>query len=111
VNRSARPTFTWAITTAHVSPPPYISKELGERPSDPAKRKAWDRGVEGIERYRQGHSVKDLGSAFGREAEHGAERARQVAARRRLKETQRVLGLGQHAARARDLGRGMGIGR
>jgi hypothetical protein len=100
-----------AITAARVSPPPYISKALGERPTDPAKRKAWDRGVEGIERYRQEHGIKDLGRAFGREAEHGAERARQAAARRRLNETQRVLGLGQGAARARDLGRGMGIGR
>jgi conjugative relaxase-like TrwC/TraI family protein len=100
-----------AITAARVAPPPYISKELGERPSDPAKRKAWDRGVEGIERYRQEHGVKDLGRAFGREAKRGAERARQVAARRRLNETQRVLGLGQHAARARDLGRRTGISR
>jgi conjugative relaxase-like TrwC/TraI family protein len=100
-----------AITAARVAPPPYISKALGERPSDPAKRKAWDRGVEGIERYRQEHGVKDLGKAFGSEAKRGAERARQVAARRQLNETQRVLGLGQHAARARDLGRGMGIGR
>ena len=66
-----------AITAARVSPPPYISKELRERPSDPAKRKAWDRGVEGIERYRQQHGVKDLGRAFGREAERGSsERAR-----------------------------------
>jgi conjugative relaxase-like TrwC/TraI family protein len=100
-----------AITTARVSPPPYISKALGERPSDPVKRKAWDRGVEGIERYRQEHGVKDLGRPFGRRAEHGAERARQVAARRRLTETQRALGLGQHAVRSRDLSRGMGIGR
>ena len=100
-----------AITAARVAAPPYISKELGERPSDPAKRKAWDRGVEGIERYRQEHGVKDLGRPFGREAQGGAERARQVAARRRLNETQRVLGLGQHAARSRDLGRGMGISR
>jgi conjugative relaxase-like TrwC/TraI family protein len=100
-----------AITAARVAPPPYISKELGERPSDPTKRKAWDHGVEGIERYRQEHGINDLGRAFGREAKRGAERARQESARRRLKETQRILGLGQHAARARDLGRGMGIGR
>ncbi len=36
-----------AITAARVAPPPYISKERGERPSDPAKRKAWIAGLRG----------------------------------------------------------------
>lgn len=100
-----------AIIAARISPPAYVKSELGERPSDPAKRKAWDRGVAGIERYRQEHNIKDPSKAFGREAKRGAERARQRAATRRLQETQRVLGLGQHAARARQLGRGLSIGR
>ena len=100
-----------AITAARISPPPYITKELGERPSDPAKRKAWDRGVAGIESYRQEHGIKDPNKAFGREAKQGVERARQQTATRRLQEIQRVLGLGQHAARARQLGRGLSIGR
>lgn len=100
-----------AVTAARLSPPTYVTKELGERPSDPAKRKAWDRGVAGIESYRQEHGVKDPSKAFGREAKRGAERARQQAATRRLQEVQRVLGLGQHAARARQLGRGLSIGR
>ncbi len=100
-----------AITAARLSPPTYIRKELGERPTDPAKRKAWDRGVAGIESYRQEHGIKDPSKAFGREAKQGAERARQQAATRRLQEIQRVLGLGQHAARARQLGRGLSIGR
>ena len=100
-----------AITAARISPPKYVKSELGERPSDPAKRKAWDRGVSQIERYRQEHGVKDPSKAFGHEAKRGAERARQEAARRRLLEAQRVLGLGQHSARARQLGRGLSIGR
>lgn len=100
-----------AITAARISPPPYITKELGDRPTDPAKRKAWDRGVAGIESYRQEHSIKEPSKAFGGEAKRGAERARQQAATRRLQEIQRVLGIGQHAARARQLGRGLGIGR
>ncbi|HEY5054312.1 MAG TPA: hypothetical protein VII45_12985, partial [Solirubrobacterales bacterium] len=79
----------------------------GERPSDPAKRAVWDRGVSGIERYRQQHGIKDPSRALGRQREREAQRAMQ----RRLNEIQRVLGLGQHAARARDLGRRMGIGR
>jgi conjugative relaxase-like TrwC/TraI family protein len=100
-----------AIIAARISPPAYVKNELGERPSDPAKRKAWDRGVAGIERYRQEHGIKDPSKAFGREAKRGAERARQEAARRRLQEVQRALGLGQHAARARQLGKGLSIGR
>jgi hypothetical protein len=100
-----------AITAARISPPAYITKELGERPSDPAKRQAWDRGVVQIERYRQEHGVRDPNKAFGREGKRGAERARQEAARRPLQEAQRALGLGQYAARARQLGRGLGIGR
>jgi conjugative relaxase-like TrwC/TraI family protein len=100
-----------AIIAVRISPPAYIKAELGERPSDPTKRKAWDRGVSQIERYRQEHGIKDPNKAFGREAKRGAERARQQVALRRLLEVQRALGLGQHAARARQLGRGLGISR
>jgi hypothetical protein len=100
-----------AIIAARIAPPAYIKNELGERPSDSTKRKAWDRGVSQIEHYRQGHGVNDPNKAFGREAKRGAERVRQQAARRRLLETQRALGLGQHAARARQLGKGLSIGR
>lgn len=45
------------------------------------------------------------------EAKRGAERTLQQAAMRRLYELQRVLGIGQHAARARDMGWGLGISR
>jgi hypothetical protein len=98
-----------AITAARISPPAYVTKELGERPSDPAKRKVWDRGVADIEGYRQRHGVKDPSRALGRQ--HQREREAQRTMQRRLNETQRVLGLGQHAARKRVLGRGLGIGR
>jgi conjugative relaxase-like TrwC/TraI family protein len=100
-----------AIIAARISPPAYVRAELGERPSDPAKRKVWDRGVSQIERYRQDHGISDPTKALGREAKRGAERARQQATMRRLQEVQRALGLGQHAARARQLGRGLSIGR
>ena len=99
------------IIAARISPPAYIKAELGERPSDPAKRKAWDRGVSQIERYRQEHGIKDPNKALGREAKRGAERALQEATWRRIREAQRALGLGQHAARAHQLGRGLSIGR
>jgi conjugative relaxase-like TrwC/TraI family protein len=100
-----------AVIAARISPPAYVKAELGERPSHPAKRKAWDRGVSQIERYRQEHGVKDPNRALGREAKRRAERARQEATWRRIREAQRALGLGQHAARARQLGRGLSIGR
>lgn len=100
-----------AIVAARISPPAYVKAELGERPSDPAMRKAWDRGVSRIERYRQEHGIKDPNKALGREAKRGAERARQEATWRRIREAQRALGLGQHSARARQLGRGLSIGR
>jgi hypothetical protein len=100
-----------AIIAARTSPPAYVKTELGERPSDPTKRKAWDRGVSQIERYRQEHGIKDPSKALGREAKRGAERARQEAARRRLHEIKRVLGLGQQVSRTRAAGRSLGIGR
>jgi conjugative relaxase-like TrwC/TraI family protein len=100
-----------AITAARLSTPPYIRAELGERPSDPAKRKAWDRGVEQIERYRQEHGVKDQGKAFGPAGKGGAERARQEAARRRLRETQRSLGRDRPMAQERGSGQSIGPGR
>src|SRR4029077_13915966 len=81
-----------AITAARLSPPPYSGSELGERPSDPAKRKEWDRGVAQIEGYRQQNGVKDPSRAFGPKAKQGAERARQEQALRRLRQTQRALG-------------------
>jgi hypothetical protein len=80
-----------AIIAARISPPAYIKAELGERPSDSAKRKAWGCGVSQIERYRQAHGVTDPSRALGRDAKRGAERARQQAMRRRIREAQRAL--------------------
>ncbi len=64
-----------AVTAARISPPPYITKELGERPADPNKRWHWDRGVADIEHYRQRNGVKDRSRAFGPESKGSAERA------------------------------------
>jgi hypothetical protein len=100
-----------AITAASISPPAYVKNELGERPGDPRKRETWNQGVAQIENYRQRHGVKDPNKAFGRESKRGADHARQQQAMRRIQQVQKVLGLGQHTARARALGRGMGIGR
>ena len=99
-----------AITAARLSPPPYIVKELGERPADLAKRKAWERGVEGIERYRQDHRVTDPNRAFGPGAKGAAERAAQEQALRRLAAVQRALGRHTEAVRVRDAGRSISTG-
>ncbi|MFN8163686.1 MAG: MobF family relaxase [Solirubrobacterales bacterium] len=97
-----------AVLAARLAPSTYITKELGERPLDHTGQRAWDRGVADIEGYRQQHGIKDPNRALGRE------RAREIEQRavlRRIHQAQRALGLGQHASRKRDLGRGMGIGR
>lgn len=76
------------IVAARISPPAYIKAELGERPSDPAKQKAWDRGVSQIDATVKSTAsrtrTKPLG---GRRNEEPSER--QEAMRRRLMEMQR----------------------
>ena len=103
------------LTAVRLSSPSYIVKELGERPSDPTKSKAWDRGVKEIESYRQEHGVTDKHRAFGREPESISQRAAREAAQRRLRETQLRLGrerqLAQERKRARNIERGFSIGR
>lgn len=104
-----------ALAAARIAPPPYIVKELGRRPTDPDKAKAWDRGVRGIEGYRLEHGVKDTGSAFDREPQGAVARAAREAARQRLAGAQRRLGLEQQRIKTRQQGRGIergfGIGR
>lgn len=98
-----------AITAARVAPPPYIKAELGERPSDPTKRGAWERGVSEIETYRQRNGVKDRSRAFGGEATRDTDRACQEQARQQLLQTQRLLGFRQHREKTRALRRGLGL--
>jgi conjugative relaxase-like TrwC/TraI family protein len=94
-----------ALTAARIEPPSYIVKELGERPADPSRARAWDRGVPGVERYRLEHGVRDKGNAFGREPQDALARATREAAQRRLAETQRRLGLEQQLTRTREMTR------
>jgi Mrp family chromosome partitioning ATPase len=103
-----------AVAAARIEPPAYIVNVLGERPADPARARAWDRGVQGVESYRLEHSIRDKGSAFGREPQDATARAAREAAQRRLAEIQRRLGLEQQLAmtreRTRSIGRDLGIG-
>lgn len=92
-----------ALTAARLSPPSYIVKELGERPSDPAKGKAWDRGVKEIEHYRQEHGVTDKRHAFGREPQSNSQKAAREAAQRRLHDSMRHLGRERQLAQAKTI--------
>jgi hypothetical protein len=93
------------LTAVRLSPPSYVVKELGERPSDPAKGKAWDRGAKEIENYRQEHGVTDKRSALGREPHSTSQQAAREAALRRLREAQRRLGREQQLTQERKLKR------
>ena len=78
-----------AITAAKLFPPPYVTAELGERPSDPGMRSSWDKGVAEIESFRQRHGVRDPEHALGQEHEHDWSREQ---ARERLQQRQVELG-------------------
>ncbi len=99
------------VTAARIAPPDYITKELGERPTDPTKRKVWEHGVEVVEGYRQEHGVKDRGRAFGTKPKEPAERAARKQAQRQLQRLQWDLGRGKQLGRSRDSGRSLGMGR
>ena len=95
------------MTAMRISPPDYIVKELGERPTDPVKARAWDNGVKGIEGYRQENGITDTQRALGLWPKGGAERARRESAERRLRESQRRLGLERQLAQSRERARSM----
>jgi hypothetical protein len=81
------------MTADRLSPPDYITRELGERPQQPELRARWERGVYEIERYRQEHGVRDPERALGREPGRGLERADHERMQNRLDELRRRLGL------------------
>jgi hypothetical protein len=97
------------LTAIAIKPPPYILKELGERPVEPFKREGWDRAVRGVEGYRQKHDVTDQRSVLGREPKDSSQRAARRAAEASLRQAQRRLGLQKQLAKSRE--RGMGIER
>ena len=100
------------VLASQLAPPSYIVKELGERPTDPEKAKAWDRGVRDIETFRHKHGIEDKSSALGRGREYDQDG--RALAQTRLRETQRRLErqqqLDRSMQRSHDLGRDMGLG-
>jgi len=97
-----------AATAARLSPPSYIKRELGERPSDPTKAAAWDRAVRGIEGYRVRNGVVDRDSALGPKPKDRSAQLEQRHARERLQRAQRELKLKKQRTAERSMGLGIG---
>jgi len=96
-----------ATTAARLSPPDYITSELGERPSDPAKAREWDKAVQGVEGYRLRNGVVDRDSALGPKPHDHSQAHEHAQAERQIQQAQRRL----QRQQAMERGVEMGIGR
>ncbi len=103
--RDARELFAIRLAT-----PAYVTRELGERPSDPRLARAWDRGVTAIQGYRRERGITDATIALGERPKAGIDRVARDTAQRRIREAQRRLGLQQQLER-QSIERDMGFGR
>jgi hypothetical protein len=99
------------LLAIRLSTPAYLTRELGERPSDPRLARAWDRGVTAIQGYRRERGITDATLALGERPKAGIDRAAQETAQRRVREAQRRLGLQQQLDRLESIERDMGFGR
>ncbi len=99
------------LLAARISPPAYITAELGERPTDHRKRSAWDRGVQEVEDYRREHGVTDPDRALGEKPgrDHEAQWEHGLA-ERSLHEAQHQFGRDHGIERSHDLGHGFDLG-
>ena len=93
------------LEAIRLNPPDYITKELGPRPSDPAKREHWDKAVGGIEGYRQQHGIRDRDNALGGKPKDRSAELAQQQARQSLQRLQRSLQIRQ----ARTIEQSQGI--
>jgi conjugative relaxase-like TrwC/TraI family protein len=95
-----------AATAARISPPAYITAEIGERPADPLRAAAWDKAVREVEGYRLRNGVVDRNSALGPKPRDHAAQVEQKRARERLECAQQELERqrGREIQRTLDLG-------
>jgi hypothetical protein len=93
------------LEAIRLNTPDYITKELGQRPSDPSKRQHWDKAVRGIEGYRQEHGIRDKDSALGAKPRDRSAELAQRQARHSLQRSQRSLQIQQ--ARTVEMSRGI----
>ena len=98
------------LFAARLAPPAYVVNELGERPDEPGKGRAWDRGVREIESYRNERGVTDKDSALGKRPEDEFERALHDRAQDRVRMAQRRLDRVQQAERSMQLSQEMDHG-
>jgi conjugative relaxase-like TrwC/TraI family protein len=98
------------LLAIRLSTPAYVSRELGERPSDPRLARAWDRGVTAIQGYRREREITDTTSALGERPKAGIDRAAQETAQRRVREVQRRLGLQRQLERMESVEIDLGLG-
>lgn len=97
-----------AAAAACVSPPDYITKELGERPSDPEKARQWDSGVREIEGYRERNGVVDRDSALGPKPQDHSTAHEHRQAQRQIEQRQRQLQLQRQRIREQSIDLGIG---
>jgi conjugative relaxase-like TrwC/TraI family protein len=95
------------MTAVRRDPPDYITAELGERPSDPARRATWDSAARGIEAWRMEHGIRDRDTALGPEPERGSDRRSRQWAEQDIRRARRDLGLEQVRARERAIEMGL----
>ncbi len=87
------------MTALRLDPPPYITAELGERPSDPAGRATWESAARGIEAWRMEHGIRDRDTALGPEPGRESDRRSRQWAEQAIRRARRDLGLEQVRAR------------
>jgi hypothetical protein len=98
------------LLAIRLATPAYVTRELGERPSDPRLGRVWDRGVTAIQGYRREREITDVTSALGERPKAGIDRAAQETAQRRVREVQRRLDLQHQLERTQPFERDTGIG-
>lgn len=91
------------MAAVRLDPPRYITAELGERPTDPARREAWESAARGIETWRMEHGIRDGDTALGHGREAGGDRRSRELAEQAIRRARRELGLEQVRARERAI--------
>jgi conjugative relaxase-like TrwC/TraI family protein len=100
-----------AAAAARISPPDYITRELGERPSDPRKAAEWNKAARGVEGYRLRNGVVDRDSALGPRPKEPAKAHEHDQTQRQTERAQRQLHLQHQRARQHHQDLHLGIGR
>jgi hypothetical protein len=95
------------------APPRYLTRVLGERPDDPAKRETWDQAVRSVETYRAKHHVHERHTTLGREPNGGTQHWDFKHAVEHIDDARRAIGHTRdtHAIAHHRDGHSRGIGR